>query len=73
MRTLQDQTPPRFNPVEGWPEVNAAWIGTSLTYVKDEYTYYVVSFAVCSICSARIENVYWSMSINWVSDHNQNC
>ena len=73
VRTLQEQTPPRFNHVENWPEVNAAWIGTSLTYVEDEYTYYVVSFAVCSKCNTRIENVDWWSSIDWVSDHNQNC
>ncbi len=73
VRTLQEQTLQGFTPVEGWPEVNAAWIGTSLWDVKDKYTYPIESFAVCLKCRAQIENVFWYSAINWVNDHNQNC
>lgn len=74
VRTLQVQTPPRFNPVEGWPSVNAAWVGDSLTQLdKDGHNYYLVSYATCLTCQNRLEGIDWFSSIEWVAMHNLSC
>jgi hypothetical protein len=74
VRTLNNDSPLKFNPHENWPEVNAAWIGASLTYPGElDHQYYFRSFAICISCENRLSGVYWFDAIDWVTSHNLNC
>lgn len=74
MRMLATEDPPEFLSKIGWPEVNAAWVGDSLTKLdKDGNNYDLVSYATCLSCQNRLEGVYWVSSIEWVAMHNLSC